>query len=94
MPGLPTAVLRWGGQKEAPRDREGTRNQDQGVKGHLFVRRPEENPQEEAFWWLIKPPALTAGKKYTVKARVTVLVDKHGAKKRVVKTLKGQVSVC
>ncbi len=50
--------------------------------------------KKKPFRWLIKPPVLTAGKKYTVKARVTVLVDRQGVKKRVVKTLKGQVSVC
>jgi hypothetical protein len=50
--------------------------------------------KKKPFRWLIKPPALTPGKKYIVKARVTALVDKHGKTKRVVKTLKGPVSVC
>ena len=50
--------------------------------------------KKKPFRWLITPGPLTPGKKYTVKARVTAVVSKHGHKKRVVKTLKGQVSVC
>ncbi|MGA8744986.1 MAG: hypothetical protein WB507_03880 [Solirubrobacterales bacterium] len=50
--------------------------------------------KKRPFRWLIRPPALTPGKKYIVKARVTALVDKHGKSKRVVKTLRGPVSVC
>ncbi len=50
--------------------------------------------KKKPFRWLITPGPLTPGQKYTVKARVTALVKKHGHTKRVVKTLKGQVSVC
>lgn len=50
--------------------------------------------KKKPFRWLITPPALTPGKKYIVKARVTALVNKNGHTKRVVKTLKGSVSVC
>ncbi len=50
--------------------------------------------KKKPFRWLITPGALTPGKKYTVKARVTALVKKNGHTKRVIKTLKGQVSVC
>jgi len=41
--------------------------------------------KQKPYRWLIRPPALTPGKKYIVKARVTALVDKHGKTKRVVK---------
>lgn len=50
--------------------------------------------KKKPFRWLITPGPLTPGKKYTVKARVTAVIRKHGHNKRVVKTLKGQVSIC
>jgi hypothetical protein len=50
--------------------------------------------KKKPFRWLITPGVLTPGKQYLVKARVTALVTKHGKTKRVVKTLKGPVSVC
>lgn len=50
--------------------------------------------KKKPFRWLIKPPALAPGHKYLVKARVSVTVDKGGKTKSVVKTLKGQVSIC
>jgi hypothetical protein len=50
--------------------------------------------KKKPFRWLIEPPALAAGHLYLVKARVTVRIDKHGVKKKVVKTLKGKVSIC
>ena len=50
--------------------------------------------KKKPFRWLVTPGPLTPGKKYTVKARVTALINKHGHVKRAVRTLKGQVSVC
>jgi hypothetical protein len=50
--------------------------------------------KKKPFRWLVKPPALTAGHQYLVKARVTVTIDKRGKKKSAVKTLKGAVSIC
>jgi hypothetical protein len=50
--------------------------------------------KKKPYRWLIHPPALVAGHKYLVKARVTVTIEKGGKKKTVVKTLKGQVSIC
>jgi hypothetical protein len=50
--------------------------------------------KKKPFRWLIKPPALAPGHKYLVKARVSVTVDKGGKTKTLLKTLKGQVSIC
>lgn len=50
--------------------------------------------KKKPFRWLVKPPALTAGHQYLVKSRVTVTIDKQGKKKSLVKTLKGNVSIC
>lgn len=50
--------------------------------------------KKKPFRWLVKPPALTAGHQYLVKSRVTVTVTTHGKKKSLVKTLKGDVSIC
>jgi hypothetical protein len=50
--------------------------------------------KKKPFRWLIRPPVLAAGHPYIVKARVTVSIDKHGVKKKLVKTLEGQVSLC
>jgi hypothetical protein len=50
--------------------------------------------KKKPFRLLIKPGPLTPGKKYLVKSRVTALARKHGHTKRVVRTLKGEVSIC
>ncbi len=50
--------------------------------------------KKKPFRWLVKPPALLAGHQYLVKARVSVTVTKGGKKKSLVKTLKGNVSIC
>jgi hypothetical protein len=50
--------------------------------------------KKKPFRYLIVPGPLVAGSKHTVSARVSAIVDKHGKKKRVVRTLKGQISIC
>lgn len=49
---------------------------------------------KKPFRWLIKPPALAPGHRYVVNARVSVGVQKGRQTKTLVKTLKGQVSIC
>jgi hypothetical protein len=43
---------------------------------------------------LIEPGPLPAGSTHTVKVRVTAIARKHGHKKKVVRTLKGQITIC
>jgi hypothetical protein len=43
---------------------------------------------------LIEPGPLPAGSTHTVKVRVTAIARKHGRKKKVVRTLKGQITIC
>jgi hypothetical protein len=43
---------------------------------------------------LISPGPLAAGSTHTVKVRITAIARRHGKKKKVVRTLKGTVSIC
>ncbi len=43
---------------------------------------------------LINPGPLAAGSKHTVTVRVTAIATKHGKSKKVVRTLKGEISIC
>jgi hypothetical protein len=50
--------------------------------------------KKKPFRYLVRPDALAAGSKHTVTARVTAIVIKHGQKKKVVRVLEGQVTIC
>ncbi len=82
------------GKKARHRIAKALRSKMKVVKIKFSFDGMKKTLKKKPYRWLIMPPALTPGTKYTVKARVTALVDKHGHEKRVVKTLKGQVSVC
>ncbi len=43
---------------------------------------------------LISPGPLAAGSKHIVKVKITAIARKHGKKKKVVRTLKGTISIC
>lgn len=50
--------------------------------------------KKKPFRYLVHTDAFKAGSKHVVKARVTAIVIRHGKKKKVVRTLEGQVSTC
>jgi hypothetical protein len=50
--------------------------------------------KKKPFRYLVSPGQLAGGGTHTVSARVTAIVDKHGHVTTVVRTLKGQISIC
>jgi hypothetical protein len=50
--------------------------------------------KKKPFRYLVRPGPLAAGGKHTITARVTAIITKHGHKKTVVRTLKGQITIC
>lgn len=53
-----------------------------------------ETLKKRPFRYLVRPDALAGGSDHTVTARVTAIVIRHGQKKKVVRTLEGQVTIC
>jgi hypothetical protein len=82
------------GQKARHRIAKALRTRMKVVKVTFSFDGKKKTLKKKPYRWLITPGPLKPGVKYTVKARVTALVHKHGHKKRVVRTLKGQVSAC
>ena len=60
----------------------------------FFAGKKLKTKKKKPFRLLVEPGPLVSGTTYVVKARVTAQILKHGHKKKVVRTLKGQIKIC
>lgn len=60
----------------------------------FFDGKKRKTLKKKPFRYLLKPGPLASGSTHTVKTRVTAIVRRHGHKKLVVRTLKGQIKIC